>query len=380
MYSTNMYPVSSPYRCRLCGTASYRRLIHRGPDGAMQYSGLFRCSGCSVTFSDHVASREEKIADALLRHEPAHRGSLSCQSHRSTADRNLLIANAVRPAEVGRLCWALSDSTPYPPYLGGYTSETQTGKFSQRKTLTHLCGSIFTRRPTMKSLSFIPCMLLGLSLGSNVAQAVPVEVSFAGAITSGYGTGATFAPVSTAFFGSFTYESSTLPSNFGGNFAVYRSGVITNASITVGSSSFSLGSFAFTPGDAGPEIDIVNDQSDLFGAYFGAAGSSAPGRVFSFGVAAVDSTGTALSSTSLATADVGAFAPTTSASCNGCAPFFLTIADNGDQTGNAVGDFTRFSVLTPVPEPSSVALLVGGGLLLVSRVRRRKSAVKLGQD
>lgn len=46
------------YRCRLCGAASYRRLTHRGPDGAMTYSGLYRCSGCSVTFADPAAWRE----------------------------------------------------------------------------------------------------------------------------------------------------------------------------------------------------------------------------------------------------------------------------------------------------------------------------------
>ena len=46
----------------MCGTASYRKLTHRGPDGAMQYSGLFRCSGCSGTFSDPVAWREGEPA------------------------------------------------------------------------------------------------------------------------------------------------------------------------------------------------------------------------------------------------------------------------------------------------------------------------------
>ena len=46
------------YRCRLCGAMSYRRLTHRGPEGAMAYSGLYRCSGCSVTFADPAAWRE----------------------------------------------------------------------------------------------------------------------------------------------------------------------------------------------------------------------------------------------------------------------------------------------------------------------------------
>ena len=53
-----MHPAACPYRCRLCAAVSYRRLTHRGFDGAMQYSGLYRCSGCSVTFSDPAAWRE----------------------------------------------------------------------------------------------------------------------------------------------------------------------------------------------------------------------------------------------------------------------------------------------------------------------------------
>ncbi len=58
MYSIRMQPETPPYRCRLCGAASYRRLTHRGPDGVMTYSGLYRCSGCSVTFADPAAWRE----------------------------------------------------------------------------------------------------------------------------------------------------------------------------------------------------------------------------------------------------------------------------------------------------------------------------------
>lgn len=58
MYSIRMQPEMPLYRCRLCGAASYRRLTHRGPDGVMSYSGLYRCSGCSVTFADPAAWRE----------------------------------------------------------------------------------------------------------------------------------------------------------------------------------------------------------------------------------------------------------------------------------------------------------------------------------
>ena len=58
MYSIDMQPIAPPYRCRLCAATSYRRLTHRGSDGVMQYSGLYRCSGCSVTFCDPLAWRE----------------------------------------------------------------------------------------------------------------------------------------------------------------------------------------------------------------------------------------------------------------------------------------------------------------------------------
>jgi hypothetical protein len=53
-----MEPLKTPYRCRLCGAASYRRLTHRGPEGVMTYSGLYRCSGCSATFADPAAWRQ----------------------------------------------------------------------------------------------------------------------------------------------------------------------------------------------------------------------------------------------------------------------------------------------------------------------------------
>ncbi|WP_418320006.1 hypothetical protein [Piscinibacter sakaiensis] len=47
-----------PYRCRLCGAASYQRLLHRGPDGAMGYSGTYRCSGCAIDFADPIEWRD----------------------------------------------------------------------------------------------------------------------------------------------------------------------------------------------------------------------------------------------------------------------------------------------------------------------------------
>ena len=62
MYGVNLDPATPRYRSRLCAAASYRRLTHRGLDGAMQYSGLYRCSGCSVTFSEVI----EKVPARLL--------------------------------------------------------------------------------------------------------------------------------------------------------------------------------------------------------------------------------------------------------------------------------------------------------------------------
>ena len=59
---------STPYRCRLCSAASYRRLVHRGPEGAMTYSGLYRCSGCTVTFTDFAEWREASAREQATRH------------------------------------------------------------------------------------------------------------------------------------------------------------------------------------------------------------------------------------------------------------------------------------------------------------------------
>lgn len=64
----------TPYRCRSCGAASYRRLTHRGPEGAMTYSDLYCCSGCSVTFADPMAWRQAAVQQApgsTVRHKGA---------------------------------------------------------------------------------------------------------------------------------------------------------------------------------------------------------------------------------------------------------------------------------------------------------------------
>lgn len=47
------YSTSGPaYRCRLCGATSYRRLVERGANGQLGYSNRYRCSGCTLSFTD----------------------------------------------------------------------------------------------------------------------------------------------------------------------------------------------------------------------------------------------------------------------------------------------------------------------------------------
>ena len=99
-----MHPANPPYRCRLCGAASYRRLTHRGPDGAMEYSGLYRCSGCSVTFSDPLAWREgpqavpEAVAD---RPAPTPMSSVDARAPGTMATWGILMSRAPGPIPYG---------------------------------------------------------------------------------------------------------------------------------------------------------------------------------------------------------------------------------------------------------------------------------------
>ena len=61
MYSDCMTSRTNSPRnaCRLCGATNYLRLTHRGGNGAMVYSGFYRCSGCELTFDSPAAWREE---------------------------------------------------------------------------------------------------------------------------------------------------------------------------------------------------------------------------------------------------------------------------------------------------------------------------------
>lgn len=60
MYSINMHALPPIYRCRTCGATSYRKLTHRGADGVMHYSGLYRCSGCELTFAEPSVWRDRR--------------------------------------------------------------------------------------------------------------------------------------------------------------------------------------------------------------------------------------------------------------------------------------------------------------------------------
>lgn len=46
------------YSCRHCSATSYKRVIQRDAQGQMRPSDLYRCSGCSVVFTDPQAWRQ----------------------------------------------------------------------------------------------------------------------------------------------------------------------------------------------------------------------------------------------------------------------------------------------------------------------------------
>jgi hypothetical protein len=78
---------SPVYRCRACGSTSYQRLTHRGPDGRMQYSGVHRCSGCSLRFSQLESWRERRLRPRLAAGEGPS-GSQAGASQEASAERN----------------------------------------------------------------------------------------------------------------------------------------------------------------------------------------------------------------------------------------------------------------------------------------------------
>ncbi|WP_394789712.1 hypothetical protein [Rhodoferax sp.] len=40
------------YKCSRCGATSYQPVIARDASGALMPTGVFRCTGCRVTFTD----------------------------------------------------------------------------------------------------------------------------------------------------------------------------------------------------------------------------------------------------------------------------------------------------------------------------------------
>ena len=52
------FTMSLRYSCRHCNATSYKRVIQRDAHGQMRDSNLFRCSGCSVVFTDPQAWRQ----------------------------------------------------------------------------------------------------------------------------------------------------------------------------------------------------------------------------------------------------------------------------------------------------------------------------------
>jgi len=38
------------YKCRVCGTTSYQRVMSRSPSGGLEPTGEYRCTGCRNVF------------------------------------------------------------------------------------------------------------------------------------------------------------------------------------------------------------------------------------------------------------------------------------------------------------------------------------------
>jgi len=45
-----MVQYKTVYKCRACGTTSYKRLMERQPSGAWQPTGPYQCTGCRNVF------------------------------------------------------------------------------------------------------------------------------------------------------------------------------------------------------------------------------------------------------------------------------------------------------------------------------------------
>lgn len=77
----------------MCGATSYRPVIERDASGALRPTSLFRCSGCSVVFTDPKAWRD---GEAAL-HQAATNGVVKL-----TPDHAQSLDPVVRPAQQSR--------------------------------------------------------------------------------------------------------------------------------------------------------------------------------------------------------------------------------------------------------------------------------------
>ena len=77
---------SLSYRCRSCRATSYQPLVHRDPDGVMRYSGVYKCSGCPLQFTQLGFWRERRMHPRRASAEPtasADRSGASISSQRN---------------------------------------------------------------------------------------------------------------------------------------------------------------------------------------------------------------------------------------------------------------------------------------------------------
>lgn len=44
-------PFKTVYKCRECGATSYQRVIDRAPNGTLQATGEYKCTGCRNIFA-----------------------------------------------------------------------------------------------------------------------------------------------------------------------------------------------------------------------------------------------------------------------------------------------------------------------------------------
>lgn len=45
-----MFQAKTLYKCHLCGTSNYRRLMQRADNGSLQPTGPYQCTGCRNVF------------------------------------------------------------------------------------------------------------------------------------------------------------------------------------------------------------------------------------------------------------------------------------------------------------------------------------------